>query len=163
MRAQTISRRAAAAGFEWEDLDGVWAKVHEEIDELKATQTGSAEAEEELGDLLFTVVNVARKMGIDAETALRRTCEKFAGRFEEMERASSGGGAALEGSPRTSGTDCGRAPSAPGTLARIPASSGATAVPGSGRCTVIRPGQGGRSRRRSGDELHHGHHGAGSP
>jgi uncharacterized protein YabN with tetrapyrrole methylase and pyrophosphatase domain len=86
MRAQTISRRAAAAGFEWEDLDGVWAKVHEEIDELKATQTGSAEAEEELGDLLFTVVNVARKMGIDAETALRRTCEKFTGRFEEMER-----------------------------------------------------------------------------
>lgn len=97
MRAQTISRRAAAAGFEWEDLDGVWAKVHEEIDELKATQTGSAEAEEELGDLLFTVVNVARKMGIDAETALRRTCEKFAGRFEEMERALSEAGRPLEG------------------------------------------------------------------
>ncbi|HAL30522.1 MAG TPA: nucleoside triphosphate pyrophosphohydrolase [Coriobacteriia bacterium] len=97
MRAQKISRRAAAAGFEWDDIDGVWAKVHEEIDELKATQAGSAEAEEELGDLLFTVVNVARKMGVDAETALRRTCEKFTARFEDMERASSEAGRPLDG------------------------------------------------------------------
>jgi uncharacterized protein YabN with tetrapyrrole methylase and pyrophosphatase domain len=97
MRAQKISRRAAATGFEWDDIDGVWAKVHEEIDELKATQAGSPEAEEELGDLLFTVVNVARKMGIDAETALRRTCEKFTARFEEMERVSSEEGRPLDG------------------------------------------------------------------
>ena len=92
MRAQKISRRAAAAGFEWEDLEGVWAKVHEEIDELKATEPGTGEAAAELGDLLFTVVNVARKMGIDAESALRETCERFSGRFEHMERASAASG-----------------------------------------------------------------------
>lgn len=96
MRAQKISRRAAGVGFEWEDLDGVWDKVHEEIDELKATETGSPEAEDELGDLLFTVVNVARKMGIDAETALRRTCVKFTGRFESMEAAAASAGKPLE-------------------------------------------------------------------
>jgi len=96
MRAQKISRRAAGVGFEWEDIDGVWAKVHEEIDELKATGQGTPEAEEELGDLLFTVVNVARKMGIDAEAALRRTCFKFTGRFEHMEAAAAVSGRALE-------------------------------------------------------------------
>jgi len=96
MRAQKISRRAAGVGFEWEDMDGVWAKVHEEIDELKATVAGTPDAEDELGDLLFTVVNVARKMGIDAEAALRRTCEKFAGRFEDMEVAAAAAGRPLE-------------------------------------------------------------------
>lgn len=96
MRAQKISRRAAGVGFEWEDIDGVWAKVHEEIDELKATDHGSPEAVDELGDLLFTVVNVARKMGIDAEAALRQTCEKFTGRFEHMEAAAAGAGRPLE-------------------------------------------------------------------
>ena len=96
MRAQKISRRAAAAGFEWEDLDGVWAKVHEEIDELKAADPGSPDAAEELGDLLFTVVNVARKMGIDSETALRGTCDKFIRRFEAMERAAGTDGHALD-------------------------------------------------------------------
>ncbi|MDO8847444.1 MAG: nucleoside triphosphate pyrophosphohydrolase [Coriobacteriia bacterium] len=96
MRAQKISRRAAGVGFEWEDIDGVWAKVHEEIDELKATEHGTPEAEDELGDLLFTVVNVARKMGVDAEAALRRTCEKFSGRFEDMEAAAAAASTPLE-------------------------------------------------------------------
>lgn len=96
MRAQKISRRAAGVGFEWEDMAGVWAKVHEEIDELKATEIGTPEAEDELGDLLFTVVNVARKMGIDAESALRRTCVKFSGRFESMEEAAAASGTPLE-------------------------------------------------------------------
>ena len=95
MRAQKISRRAAGVGFEWEDLDGVWAKVHEEIDELKAAEPGSAHAAEELGDLLFTIVNVARHMGIDAESALRGTCDKFVGRFEDMERSASSSGRPL--------------------------------------------------------------------
>ena len=96
MRAQKISRRAANAGFEWEDLGGVWAKVHEEIDELKAAEPGTAHAEEELGDLLFTVVNVARHMGIDAESALRGTCAKFMRRFEGMEAAVADSGRPLE-------------------------------------------------------------------
>jgi tetrapyrrole methylase family protein/MazG family protein len=85
MLAQTISRKAVAAGFEWESLDGVWAKVHEELDELKAAEPGSPEAADEIGDVLFTIVNLARKQGIDAETALRGTCEKFRGRWAAME------------------------------------------------------------------------------
>lgn len=87
MRAEKISRRAVGAGFEWETLDDVWAKVHEELDELKATEPGSPQAAEEIGDLLFTVVNLARKQGIDAEEALGATCEKFSARWRDMERA----------------------------------------------------------------------------
>jgi tetrapyrrole methylase family protein/MazG family protein len=92
MLAQAISRKAVSAGFEWETLDGVWAKVHEEIDELKATEPGSPEAAEEIGDLLFTIVNLARKQGIDAETALRGTCDKFRSRWSAMERSAAEGG-----------------------------------------------------------------------
>lgn len=96
MRAQKISRRAASAGFEWENLDGVWAKVHEEIEELKACEPGSSESADELGDVLFTLVNVARKMGIDAESALRTTCERFTRRFLTMERDAAEGNKVLE-------------------------------------------------------------------
>ena len=92
MRAQQISRKAVSAGFEWETLDDVWAKVHEEIDELKATEPGSPEAADEIGDVLFTVVNLARKQGIDAETALRATCDKFRSRWSAMEVAAEGQG-----------------------------------------------------------------------
>ena len=59
--AEKISRRAVSVGFEWETVEDVWDKVHEEIDELKATEPGTAEAEDELGDLLFTVVNVGAR------------------------------------------------------------------------------------------------------
>lgn len=92
MLAQTISRKVVAAGFEWETLEGVWDKVHEEIEELKATEPGSPEAAGELGDLLFTIVNLARKQGIDAETALRSTCDKFKARWSEMERVAASEG-----------------------------------------------------------------------
>lgn len=92
MLAQNISRKAVSAGFEWDSLEGVWAKVHEEIDELKACEPGTPEAAEEIGDLLFTVVNLARKQGIDAETALRRTCDKFRSRWSSMEQAAAGQG-----------------------------------------------------------------------
>ena len=87
MLAQTISRKAVSAGFEWETLDGVWEKVHEELDELKAEEPGSPEAADEIGDVLFTIVNLARKQGIDAETALRGTCDKFRSRWSAMEEA----------------------------------------------------------------------------
>jgi tetrapyrrole methylase family protein/MazG family protein len=96
MLAQTISRKAVSAGFEWDSLEGVWAKVHEELDELKAEEPGSPEAAEEIGDLLFTIVNLARKQGIDAETALRGTCDKFRRRWTAMERAAAKRGEALE-------------------------------------------------------------------
>ena len=85
--AEKISRRAVSVGFEWETVDDVWDKVHEEIGELRATGNGTPEAEDELGDLLFTVVNVGRKMGIDPEQALRMACGKFIRRFSEMERS----------------------------------------------------------------------------
>jgi tetrapyrrole methylase family protein / MazG family protein len=85
--AEKISRRAVGVGFEWETVDDVWAKVDEEIGELRATDHGTPEAEDELGDLLFTIVNVGRKMGIDPEQALRMTCAKFIRRFSSMEKA----------------------------------------------------------------------------
>lgn len=84
--AEKISRRAVSVGFEWETVEDVWAKVHEEIDELKATSAGTPEAEDELGDVLFSMVNVGRKMGLDPEQALRMTCAKFIRRFTHMER-----------------------------------------------------------------------------
>jgi tetrapyrrole methylase family protein/MazG family protein len=93
--AEKISRRAASVGFEWETVDDVWEKVHEEIDELKATSPGSAQAEDELGDVLFSMVNVGRKMGIDPEQALRSTCAKFIRRFGEMERMAAEAGGDL--------------------------------------------------------------------
>jgi tetrapyrrole methylase family protein/MazG family protein len=92
MMAQTISRKAVAAGFEWESLDGVIDKLDEEVAELAETHPGSDAAAEEIGDILFTVVNLARKQGIDAETALRTTCEKFRGRWAGMEEAAAQAG-----------------------------------------------------------------------
>lgn len=86
MQAQKISRKAAAAGFEWEDVGDVWAKVSEETVEFKAAATPD-EAEEEFGDILFTLVNVARWHHIDAEGALRRACAKFRRRWAFIESA----------------------------------------------------------------------------
>ena len=87
MLAQQISRKAVSAGFEWESLDGVWEKVHEELEELAAEEPGSPGAADEIGDVLFTIVNLARKQGLDAETALRKTCDKFRSRWSAMEEA----------------------------------------------------------------------------
>jgi XTP/dITP diphosphohydrolase len=94
--AMTISQKAAAAGFEWDDLDGVWGKVHEELEELKeavdeAQATGDrAHAQEELGDLLFTLVNVARWCQICPETGLDGTNHRFLDRFSRVEAALGG-------------------------------------------------------------------------
>lgn len=95
LRAQKISRKVAATGFDWETVDDVWVKVHEEIDELKATEPGSQEASDEVGDVLFSVVNVARKLGVDAEGALRVTCDRFSARFHHMEEAAAASGTDL--------------------------------------------------------------------
>ena len=90
--AMQISRKAAAAGFEWDDIDGVWAKVHEELDELKeAVASGNrAHAQEELGDVLFTLVNVARWCGLDPEEGLAGTNRRFLQRFSRVEAALGG-------------------------------------------------------------------------
>lgn len=97
IQAQKISKRAAKAGFEWPDLAGVWDKVSEERAEFEAEEPGSAEREMEFGDLLFALVNVARKEGIDAESALRASTAKFRSRWAAMEDAAYGRGIALEG------------------------------------------------------------------
>jgi ATP diphosphatase len=85
-RALKLQRRAARIGFDWPDLDGVRAKVNEELDELETAR--GDEREEEFGDLLFTLVNHARRLGLDPETALRRANAKFERRFRDMEATS---------------------------------------------------------------------------
>ncbi|MEY2643694.1 MAG: Nucleoside triphosphate pyrophosphohydrolase [Cyanobacteriota bacterium] len=90
--AMTISKKAAAAGFECDDMAGVWEKVHEELDELKeAVASGDrAHAQEELGDVLFTLVNVARWCGLDPEEGLAGTNRRFLDRFSRVEAALDG-------------------------------------------------------------------------
>ena len=111
MQAQKVSRKVASAGFEWDTLDDVWEKVREEVDELRAAyaaapkaangkvdagaaegdsasaEQAAASVEDEFGDVLFSLVNVGRRMGIDAENALRATCGKFRRRWSFMEGA----------------------------------------------------------------------------
>lgn len=96
MEAQKISRKAASAGFEWETVADVWDKVAEERAEFEAEAPGTAERELEFGDLLFALVNVARKEGIDAESALRASTAKFRERWAAMENAAYEGGVSLE-------------------------------------------------------------------
>lgn len=86
MQAQKISRKAAAAGFEWDTMDEVWSKVREEVAEFEAA-TEEADRELEFGDILFSLVNVARKEGIDSESALRKANEKFRRRWAFVEGA----------------------------------------------------------------------------
>jgi tetrapyrrole methylase family protein/MazG family protein len=83
-RAQAIQKRVARVGFDWPDAEGVVAKIAEEMTELREAQ-GDEELEEELGDLLFSVVNLARWLDIDAESALRGACGQFIQRFSGME------------------------------------------------------------------------------
>ena len=96
MEAQKVSRKAASAGFEWETVADVWDKVAEECAEFEAEAPGTAERELEFGDLLFALVNVARKEGIDAESALRASTAKFRERWAAMENAAYEGGVSLE-------------------------------------------------------------------
>lgn len=84
-RAQELSRRAAKVGFDWENPKPVLEKVKEEIVEFEAEKDGSLEAEEEFGDILFALVNLARHKGINAETALARANAKFENRFRKVE------------------------------------------------------------------------------
>ena len=94
--AQTLQERAARSGFDWEDVEGVVEKVAEELGELREAKH-SAEKEAELGDLLFSIVNVGRWMELDAEGALRKADARFRKRFALMEVASAQRGVAFEG------------------------------------------------------------------
>jgi MazG family protein len=83
VEAQQIASRAAGAGFDWDNVDQVYDKLHEEIDELRAAR--GEEIEGEIGDLLFVIVNIARFLKVDPEQALRRTNSKFRRRFAHVE------------------------------------------------------------------------------
>jgi tetrapyrrole methylase family protein/MazG family protein len=87
-RAYLISRRAAKIGFDWEKIEDVYEKVDEELTELKQAETTGVPAhiEEEIGDLLFTIVNVSRFHKVDPEAALRGTVDKFIRRFRYIEQ-----------------------------------------------------------------------------
>jgi MazG family protein len=93
LHARKVQQRAAAVGYDWPDLEGPLAKVREELDELEAEleRAGAPAPEtepdpgvaEEIGDVLFTVVNVARRLNVDPELALRQTSQKFVTRVEQ--------------------------------------------------------------------------------
>ncbi len=82
--SQEVQRRVAGVGFDWENDEGVVDKLVEEVREFKATNTPEQQAEE-FGDMLFTLANIARRKGIDLETALREANRKFYRRFTKME------------------------------------------------------------------------------
>lgn len=86
-RAQSITRRAAHLGFDWPDIEPVWGKVEEEIRELKnaAASGDKARSGEELGDLLFSLVNLARFLDVEAEEILAQTIDRFTRRFHHIE------------------------------------------------------------------------------
>lgn len=88
MRSEKIQKKAAKAGFDWDSVDGALEKLLEEYNELKAAvESGTdAQREEELGDLLFSAVNVSRFLGIDSEHALYKACDKFTERFSRVEQ-----------------------------------------------------------------------------
>ncbi len=88
MRSYKVQDKAAKVGFDWDDVDGAMEKVHEEINELKEVYKSKnmEKMQEEIGDLLFAVVNVARFLKVQPELALTQTIEKFINRFEYIEK-----------------------------------------------------------------------------
>lgn len=90
-RAQKLQKRAATKGFDWDNVQSVFAKLEEESAELRAAIDSECahSIAEEMGDMLFTCVNLARHLGLDAETVLRRSSQKFESRFRYMEVAAS--------------------------------------------------------------------------
>ena len=106
LRAHEMSTRAAAVGFDWERAADVLAKIEEEVAELREAveRSGGAgdaeerrrQIEEEMGDLLFAIANLARKLGVEPESALRMADDKFARRFTELERRFAARGESLQ-------------------------------------------------------------------
>jgi MazG family protein len=100
--AHQISSRAARAGFEWPDIEGVFDKLQEETHELREAMTGpensrQSRLEDEIGDILFVIVNIARFLKIDSESALKRANRKFKTRFQYMEAQLARAGRNLDG------------------------------------------------------------------
>lgn len=101
LRAYKIGNRVAGVGFDWNHSTDVIAKIEEEVAELRATLTDDPEdtsrAEEEMGDLLFSIANLSRKLGIEPEQALRKANEKFTRRFNDLEAEFARKGRSLHG------------------------------------------------------------------
>ena len=87
IEANKLTKKAAKVGFDWENTEQIFEKINEEIDELKAEISGneSGRIEEEIGDMLFAVVNLARRLEVEPETALKKTNRKFRRRFQFIE------------------------------------------------------------------------------
>ena len=87
IKSQRLQEKASSVGFDWDNINDVWAKLYEEIDELKiACEKGQLKSiEEEIGDCFFSLVNLARHLNISAENSVRKTNNKFSKRFKEVE------------------------------------------------------------------------------
>jgi MazG family protein len=98
LRAEKVQKKAARVGFDWSEIPPVVAKIREELAELEAELPSGASPriEDEIGDLLFSVVNLARKLKVDGETALQRATDKFATRFRQVEALARERGIVLE-------------------------------------------------------------------
>ena len=92
-----LTKKAARIGFDWETVDGIFEKLREETEELQQVleKRGSKEIEDEVGDILFAAMNLARFLKIDPEIAMKKASGKFARRFREMERVARGEGKSL--------------------------------------------------------------------
>jgi len=99
LRAYEIGTRVAAVGFDWARTEDVVDKIEEEVRELRSAvaSEGAARSEEEMGDLLFSIANLSRKLGIDPESALRKANEKFTRRFEALEEGLHAKGSSVHG------------------------------------------------------------------
>ena len=88
LRGQTLQKKAARVGFDWPDVEPVYEKLAEEIGEIREVveKNDAAGIEAEIGDLLFSAVNLARKLGVDAETALAGANKRFTSRFRHIEK-----------------------------------------------------------------------------
>ncbi len=102
LRAYVITKRAAKVGFDWEKIEDVYEKMNEEVIELKDARASGDQnlIREEIGDLLFTIVNIARFLSIDPEDALRSTSDKFTRRFNYIEKNTDIQNATLESMDR---------------------------------------------------------------
>lgn len=105
LEALQLTRKAARIGFDWESIEGIFAKLDEETHELRhvlssTSATSCSSTESELGDILFVAVNLARFLDVDPEIALKKSCAKFSRRFREMERLAREQGTTLAQVPR---------------------------------------------------------------
>ena len=96
-RAEKVQKKAKKAGFDWPDVSGALDKLSEELEELRTAVAEGTNVEEELGDLLFSAVNVSRFVKVDTEEALNGATDKFIGRFRKVEEEAARQGRALEG------------------------------------------------------------------